>query len=314
MSAYSSENGSLDPSSKDEAKADLLSDVLRIVQLRGGTVWSGLAPGDVAREPEASAPTIHVVTKGSAIFSIVGNRSVVADAGEIVLFPRGGLEFPVTSVGSNHQAELINASFHFDNIDTASPLLRLLPDIIHIRPSMDNSSVLIKDVAQFLVLETQNPEPGFSLMISRVIDILVIRCIRTWSRTIGSDGWVGALADDRISRAVSALHREPTRAWSVAELAAIAGMSRSNFANRFIKRVGEPPLRYLLNWRLTLAFDLLQGSNLPIKEIAHATGYESEAAFSRAFRTKFDVPPGEYRARSKAGQFKTAIRVSARPL
>ncbi|MFK4771394.1 cupin domain-containing protein [Rhizobium sp. ZW T2_16] len=299
MSGYSPENGSLDPSSRHGKKADLLSDVLRIVQLRGGSVWAGLSFVDENDLPWPSAPTIHVVTEGTALFSLDQSDPFTATAGEIVLFPRGGIKYRISAVDHLEPIELINASFHFDNAGVASPLLELLPDVIHITPSMDSSSVLIKDVAQFLVLETRSPEPGFSLMISRVIDILVIRCIRTWAQSVGSDGWVGALGDERISRAVAALHREPTRAWAVADLAALAGMSRSSFSDRFTKLVGEPPLRYLLDWRLTLAFDMLNHTNLPIKEVAFASGYESEAAFSRAFRSKFGFPPAEHRSRPK---------------
>jgi AraC-like DNA-binding protein len=175
-------------------------------------------------------------------------------------------------------------------------LLGLLPDSIHIAREADQSAVLIRDIAQFLVVEHAAREPGAALMISRLIDILIIRCIRTWAKSLGPrQGWIGALADARVSKAVAAIHHDPARSWSVEALASVAGMSRSRFAERFLATVGEPPLRYLHRWRLAMAFDLLRRSNLPVAEVAHAIGYESEAAFSRAYKTMFGTTPRDGR-------------------
>jgi AraC-like DNA-binding protein len=160
----------------------------------------------------------------------------------------------------------------------------------------DRSAILIRDVAQFLVVEHAAQEPGAALMISRVIDVLIIRCIRTWAKSLGArQGWIGALADARVSRAVAAIHRDPTRNWSVEGLASVAGISRSRFAQLFLATVGEPPLRYVHRWRLAMSFDLLRRSNLPVGEVAHAIGYESEAAFSRAYKTMFGTTPRDDR-------------------
>jgi AraC-like DNA-binding protein len=301
VSIYSEENGRLDRSSKQDEKLDLLSDVLRFVQLKGGSVFSGGVPAGSELQRLRDVSSIHVVQDGGVELIRPTRAPLLIKAGEILLVPRGGVLHEIRASSSvEPQPKMISATFTFDNAEAAAPLLKLLPDLIHITPAMDNSSVLIKDVAQFLVLETVNPEPGFSLMISRVIDILVIRCIRTWSRTVQNDGWVGSLADERISRAVAALHRDPTAAWTVGSLASLAGMSRSSFADRFTQLVGDPPLRYLQNWRLQLGFDLLHNTPLPVKEIAHAVGYESEAAFSRAYRTRFGSPPRGSRTRAAA--------------
>ncbi|WP_413711737.1 cupin domain-containing protein [Rhizobium sp. Rhizsp82] len=299
MVLYSGENGLIDQSSKEVGPVDLLSDVLRFVQLTGGTVLAGDLPPESEQARLKNAPAIHVIQDGAVDIVRPSRVPLRVEQGEIVLVPRAGLEHVIRASArpENIRPRLISATFDFDNAEAAAPLLRLLPDLIHITPAMDNSSVLIKDVAQFLVLETVKPEPGFALMISRVIDILVIRCIRTWSRTVQNDGWVGSLADDRISRVVATLHRHPADPWTVALLAALAGMSRSSFADRFAQLVGVPPLRYLQNWRLSLATELLQNSQISVKEIAFLIGYESEAAFSRAYRSKFGYPPGGARQR-----------------
>jgi len=184
-----------------------------------------------------------------------------------------------------------------DNKGGLSPLLGHLPDVIHIAKDTDRSALLIRDVAKFLVVEHVAQEPGVALMISRLIDVLIIRCIRTWAKSLGPrQGWIGALADARVSRAVAQIHRDPARNWSVEGLASVAGMSRSRFAELFLATVGEPPLRYLHRWRLAMAFDLLRRSNLPVGEIAHAIGYASEAAFSRAYKIMFGTTPRDGRA------------------
>jgi len=252
------------------------------------------------------AACIHVVQEGEIRILVEGRAPFVLSAGDIAVLPhpvRHGLSDVSGSRSSTLRygegeiaARTISATFQFDNRSGISPLLDLLPDVIHIPKDADRSSVLIRDVAQFLVIEDAAREPGASLMISRVIDVLIIRCIRTWAKSLGPrSGWIGALVDARISRAVAAIHRDPTRNWSVAGLASVAGMSRSRFAEMFLASVGEPPLRYLHRWRLAMAFDLLRSSTLLVGEVAHAIGYESEAAFSRAYKAMYGKAPREGR-------------------
>jgi AraC-like DNA-binding protein len=135
-------------------------------------------------------------------------------------------------------------------------------------------------------------------MISRLIDVLIIRVIRTWAQTrnVNDTGWLGALADPRISRALKAIHDEPFRKWTVADLAGEVGMSRSSFAERFSVLVKEGPLSYHNRWRLTLAHGLLGQANARVGDVARRIGYDSEAAFSRAFKAQFGVPPVDLRS------------------
>lgn len=177
-----------------------------------------------------------------------------------------------------------------------SPLLGVPPEVIHVAKDADQSAVVIRDVAQFLPLEHAAREPGGALMISRVIDVLIIRCIRIWAKSLGARrGWIGALADARVSKAVAAIHRDPAKRWSVEGLASVAGMSRSRFAEMFLATVGKPPLRYIHRWRLGITSDLLRRSNLPVSEVAHAIAYNSEAAFSRAYKAMCGTAPRDSR-------------------
>jgi AraC-like DNA-binding protein len=319
LKPHDANDGVLAPASDFQPHTDLLSDVLRFVQLNGERVLTTEFRSGFNVEFQRGSACIHVVQEGELRISVEGRSPLGLSAGDIVVLPHparytlsdGGrpdamapLEIEASSANISAlehgrgaiAARTISATFQFENKGGVSPLLGLLPDVIHIAKDADQSAILIRDVAQFLVVEHAAQEPGAALMISRVIDVLIIRCIRTWAKSLGArQGWIGALADARVSRAVAAIHRDPTRNWSVEGLASVAGMSRSRFAQLFLATVGEPPLRYVHRWRLAMAFDLLRRSNLPVGEVAHAIGYESEAAFSRAYKTMFGTTPRDDR-------------------
>jgi AraC-like DNA-binding protein len=318
---HDTNDGVLAPASDFQPHTDLLSDVLRFVQLNGERVLTTEFRSGFNVEFQRGPACIHVVQEGELRIAVDGRAPLRLSAGDIVVLPHparyrlsdGGRPDAATdapleieaadaniSVIKHGQgaiaARTISATFQFENKGGVSPLLGLLPEVIHIAKDADKSAAVIRDVAQFLPLEHAAQEPGAALMISRVIDVLIIRCIRTWAKSLGTrQGWIGALADARVSRAVAAIHRDPTKSWSVEGLASVAGMSRSRFAEMFLATVGEPPLRYLHRWRLGMAFDLLRRSNLPVAEVAHAIGYESEAAFSRAYKIMFGTTPRDGR-------------------
>lgn len=322
MEPHDTNNGLLAPASDIQTPTDLLSDILRFVQLNGERVFTTELSNGFNVMFEASASCIHVVQEGEIDIYIDGVAPMRLSQGDVFVLPhpiRYAMSCPTGSWRqANRRMEIdaagikvdtlrdgtgpivartLSATFQFENSGGILPLLSLLPNFIHIARDVDQSAVLIRDVAQFLIFEAAAQEPGAALMISRVIDILVIRCIRTWSKLLGErQGWIGALADARVSRALSAIHRNPSRAWSVGDLASVAGMSRSRFAEVFLAAVGEPPLRYLHRWRLAVASDLLRRSSLRVGDIARDVGYESEAAFSRAYKTMFGMSPRDARS------------------
>ncbi len=320
MKPHDANDGVLAPASDSRPHTDLLSDILRFVQLSGERVLTTEFRSGFNVEFRQASACIHVVQEGELSIAVEGRAPLTLSAGDIVVLPHAAryrlsegrpdadLEAPLEVEASGFDisvlehgrgaivARTISATFRFENKGGAAPLLELLPDVIHIAKEADQSAILIRDVAQFVVIEHAAQEPGASLMISRLIDVLIVRCIRTWAKSLGPrQGWIGALADARVSRAVAAIHRDPARSWSVEALASVAGMSRSRFAQLFLASVGEPPLRYLHRWRLAMAFDLLRRSNLPVGAVAHAIGYESEAAFSRAYKTMFGETPRDGR-------------------
>ena len=128
-------------------------------------------------------------------------------------------------------------------------------------------------------------------MISRLIDLVVIRTLRGWVHQGNTSGWLGGLVDARITRAVKAIHEHPRQRWSIDALAGIAGMSRSSFHDRFTALVGQSPLRYSNEWRLALARELLGQSDARVGQVGLSVGYRSEAAFSRAYKALYGHSP-----------------------
>jgi transcriptional regulator GlxA family with amidase domain len=141
--------------------------------------------------------------------------------------------------------------------------------------------------------ETRSVRPGGDAIISRLCDIVVLQAIRTWiERDPGAQtGWLGALHDAQIGTAIAAIHADPAHEWSVTRLADQVAMSRSAFAARFSDLVGESAMRYVTRWRMYRALDLLETGNGTVAAVGRQVGYDSEAAFSRAFKRVMGVAP-----------------------
>jgi AraC-like DNA-binding protein len=155
-----------------------------------------------------------------------------------------------------------------------------------------------------LVGEAMRSGPGNRAVLSRLSELLFVEVLR-WQLTYlsnGHRGWLAGLKDDHVGRALALLHGDPARAWTVDDLATSSGISRAAFAKRFADLVGETPMQYLAGWRMHLARRLLRESNMGIAELAARVGYESEAAFSRAFRRAVGIPPATWRDASAVEQ------------
>ncbi|WCJ64968.1 AraC family transcriptional regulator [Agrobacterium tumefaciens] len=304
------------------SRVDLLSQMLELLRLRGELVFSADLTHPWALRFEPGSAYFFVVLEGSLIAQMGSEPSVKAIAGDLLMLPRGvghilsdGSDAPAVNArdlmdaqftterlslrhgGNGEPTKVIAGVFHFESA-TVPWVVSALPAVIHIEKSGGQTGGWLEGLAHFMMMEAQTVHPGSSVMISRLIDVLIIRVIRTWAQTRnpGDTGWVGALADPRISRALKAIHDEPFRRWSVADLASEVGMSRSSFAERFSFLVKEAPLSYQNRWRLTLAHSLLREANARVSDVARQVGYESEAAFSRAFKAQFGVPPVSIRS------------------
>jgi AraC-like DNA-binding protein len=192
-------------------------------------------------------------------------------------------------------ATVVCGWFTFDE-RSARPLMNLLPPLLHVRMEQTRAHAL-QGTLQLLAMETATPGLGSQLVVSRLADILFIQAIRAYVEA-GADakaGWLSALGDPRIGPALHAIHADVAHGWTVESLASLAALSRSAFALRFKEKVGEAPLAYLTRWRMFKAGHLLRQRDQSLASVAGAVGYESEPAFSKAFKRNTGVTPGSYR-------------------
>jgi AraC-like DNA-binding protein len=176
----------------------------------------------------------------------------------------------------------------------AGILLSVLPPIVHIRKDADRA--VLRWSLERMMQELREPRPGGPLMAQHLAHMVLIQALRLHlaEGESGAVGWLFALSDPQMSAAINAMHRDPARRWTLQALAARAGMSRSSFAQKFKRTVGASPMDYLTRWRMLLAGDRLENSNDRISAIALSLGYESESAFSTAFKRVMASTPRKY--------------------
>jgi AraC-like DNA-binding protein len=198
--------------------------------------------------------------------------------------------------GSGVPTTIISGWFSFSPV-SIKPLKRLLPELILIKADQAQTLALHATL-QLLASEMAQPAPGSEVMVNRLADILFIQSVRAHiasSSETCKSGWLRAIFDPRIGIVLKAMHERIENPWTVETLAAAAGMSRSAFALRFKELLGETPLEYLTNWRMYKATGLLQENDRKLFEVAKSVGYDSDAAFSKAFKRVLGMAPKEYR-------------------
>jgi AraC-like DNA-binding protein len=187
--------------------------------------------------------------------------------------------------------------------DHAGILLGVLPPIVHIRKESDKAA--LRWSMERLMQELREPQPGGFLVAQHLAHMMLVLALRLHltEGSTGGVGWLFALADKQMGAAINAMHEDPAHRWTLQSLAARAGMSRSTFALKFKETVGTSPMEYLTRWRMLLAGDRLANSSEPVSVIALSLGYESESAFSTAFKRVMDRSPRQYsRGRNPASR------------
>jgi AraC-like DNA-binding protein len=184
----------------------------------------------------------------------------------------------------------------------AHHLVQLLPRMIHVEASMSPQMDWMQSTLRLMAAEAKELRPGGETVITRLADILVIQAIRSWIQAdpAAQTGWLGALQDKQIGRAIALIHRDPARSWTLASLASEVAMSRSALAARFTELVGQPAMRYLAQWRMQVAVTWLKEEDSGLGVLASRLGYQSEAAFSRAFKRFMGISPGAVRRNGNA--------------
>jgi AraC-like DNA-binding protein len=177
------------------------------------------------------------------------------------------------------------------------PLFEALPRVLRIPIGEGRASALLRELLQVGVDESSAARPGAESTLAKLAELLFVEALRRYVAQLppGGTGWLAAMRDAHIGRALALLHGEPDRAWTVDELGREVALSRSALAERFAALVGEPPMQYLTRWRLALAARTLRAGGEAIGRVAERSGYESESAFSRAFKREFGMPPAAWR-------------------
>lgn len=274
-----------------DASVDALSDVLDLIHLRGEGLTLVHADGSVDLSHSSDERLVHLIQQGPVDLSIDKGDVVRLDGGDLVLLANGAAHRLTSKGGSWMTGRFVVEE------TAAHPLLAVLPQSIVIRgsePGLEWSPL----AAGLLAVEMDNPSAGSRVMVSRLLDLVFIHVLRAWSARgeIRDPGWLTAALDRALGPAVRAIHRHPEEAWSVEQLADLSSMSRAAFAARFGTLMGESPGRYLARLRLARAADHLAGTTETVGSIGKAVGYESEAAFSRAFAREFGQAPRDWRA------------------
>lgn len=312
---------------------DALSDILRSVGLTGGVFldarfsepWCIVGRiGPEACTPFMTPPAIivcyHFIFEGKCLIKVEGLAPCEVSEGEVLLIPRNDphligsdLSLPVIPAseviqppsnlglstiehgGGGKSCTMVCGFLGGDaNLGT---LVSLLPQMIKIRVKDTPGGDWISQSFRFAARELANGDPGAATIVSKMSELLFVEAIRRHLASMPDEqtGLLAGLRDPAIGKALALMHARVNRSWTSEELADEVGMSRSAFAERFVSVIGEPPMRYLMGWRMQVASQMLRDGRLTIAQIAFETGYESEAAFARAFKRELGIPPAAWR-------------------
>jgi AraC-like DNA-binding protein len=313
---------------------DALSDVLRLVHLTGGVflhaeftepwcVSSQATPDDCrpALTEVAHIILYHYVVKGRLLVQVADDPALEIRAGEAVVLPRNdvhriGSDMSRTAVESH---DIIQVSAHGGlgmirhggggartclicgflgcrRLDD-NPLLRTLPAALRVDTRDGAAAEWMRASLEFAAEEIAAGRAGSDIMLAKLSELLFIEAVRRYVDDLPAEqvGWLAGLRDPVVGRTLALIHGRASEPWTVDDLARAAGLSRSALADRFSRLIGEPPMHYLARWRLQVAAQRLRTSRDPLARIAFEVGYESEAAFNRAFKRRFGTPPATWR-------------------
>lgn len=276
----------------------------------------------------------HLVTHGTCYARLVDGEPVPLRAGDLILFPMGDRhvlaaksapalrlkpidvtgetldtfikrgEVTAFKNGRSGEATRIVCGFLACDRALAEPVLLSLPRLLKVSLHDDGTAAWVQSSIHYSVAESASSRPGSAVVLARLSEVLFAEAIRHYMDQLpsGKSGWIAGLRDRYVGRALSLLHEQPARPWTVQELAKKVGLSRSALGERFNALIGAPPMQYLTRWRTALAARQLRESQLSIARVATDVGYESEAAFNRAFKREFGLPPATWRKRAMAGR------------
>ena len=318
---------------------DVLSDALRVIRLRGALFlnaefyepWCVPAPGgaDLARmlSPAHEHVAIcHLVVKGRCWARLGDGEPLPLQAGDVIAFPRGdahligsgrgyapvcagdAVDFKLAGLararygGDGAASALICGWFAYER-HNANPVVSGLPRVLHTSIRNRPSGTWLKRSLLCAVEEAAAGQAGADVIADKLAELLFVETLRGYMHALPEreTGWLAGLRDALVGRSMALLHERPAYPWTVASLAKTVGTSRTALAERFVALTGIPPMQYLTQWRIALAANLLRAGQLTLTRVAEHVGYESEAAFNRAFKRQFGLPPAAWRRRQAKG-------------
>lgn len=312
---------------------DALTDILRTIRLHTSTYFCSNFNKQWGMDiPNGNAGLFHALVEGQCWLNLPNqSQPILISEGDIVAFPTGGEHrishapdaealkankviegiqsgqnpFYQEQEESKPESEpvwntLLCGAFEYDS-SFKHPFIKDLPCFIHIKAKNTPELNWLRSLVYILSKESRIESPGSSVMVDRLTEVLFIQLLRTYMETSPQkEGYLNALNDQKVGKALNLIHSEESAELSVDSLAQQVALSRSAFSERFNRLVGEAPKPYLQRWRLEKAKRALRDNSLSTYAIALQSGYSSEAAFSKAFKQKFGDPPGKYRLASRA--------------
>jgi len=313
---------------------DALSEALKAVRMTGAVFFNAefTAPWGFAEPPARDVAHVlapgterlviyHLITDGKARASIEDTGEMSVSAGDVVIVPHGDPhavwngspaaltdsattlrqivsgDLSIKRQGGGGEATRIVCGFFGCERQADRLFLAGLPPMLKINIRGDAAGRWLESSIRYLVREAGSGRAGGAVLLSKMAEVLFIETLRRYMDDMPPEqtGWLAGARDPVVGGVLFLIHRKPCHPWTVAELAEEVGASRSVIAERFAHFLGEPPMTYLLRWRLQLAARLLTTTRKTVLEVAPEVGYESEAAFNRAFKREFGLPPAKYR-------------------
>ena len=319
---------------------DVLSEVLKVVKLQGAVFyngefsspWSVCSPASRTVAPHLAPGAGHVIiyhllTEGRASARLPDGQSISLDAGDLVIFPHGdshiiengraaksvnlaeelarlvarGLK--LARFGGGGEVTKFICGFMACDRQLSQVFLSGLPPVFKVSIRNHISGRWLENSIRFSVNEADASRAGGEAVLAKLSEVLFVETLRAYIAELPTEqiGWLAGARDSVVGKTLALMHRNPARPWTLVTLANEVGVSRSVLAERFRHYLNEAPMAYLTRWRLQLGAQMLASTSYPVAQIASEVGYESEAAFNRAFKREFTAPPARFRSLSRSG-------------
>jgi AraC-like DNA-binding protein len=272
----------------------------------------------------------HLLTEGRASARLVDGERIVLDAGDIVIFPHGDPHFlengpPTKPVDmANELARISSEGLKLSRSGGGGEVTRFvcgfmaceprlsqvflsgLPPVFKVSIRNDASGIWLENSIRFSVNEAHASRAGGEAVLAKLSEVLFVETLRAYIAHLPPEqtGWLAGARDSEVGKTLALMHRNPAHPWTITSLAKEAGASRSVLAERFRHYLNETPMAYLTRWRLQLGAQMLSSTSYSVSQVAAEVGYESEAAFNRAFKREFESPPARFRSQSRSAQAK----------